>query len=351
MHDYHTSPASVSNVLLTIAVPTRNRAPILERLIAHLAAETHQLSHLVQVLVSNNASSDNTTGILAHFSSYSSLTIFHHHSTLSVDKHFEFLYSKAIGSYFWLLGDDDIPRKGLVSQLISEINAYSPRTIFLDPTFTLSIEKSWSVFGTKKQSLHCLPRESFLLYTSYMLPFISSLVVQRLPILSDELPRDFQDNLTKLAQLQWVFSSISKDGTYLVKRNALLCTSANSGGYNPVEIFGVQLTILMRSYFLNDQPALNHLLFFHLRIFLPELIFHWMHSTYPPPNRLVLIDNVKNIYKDSPLLRAWILAIVKSRRHAAKLFVIPIFLFKLYRKCALYLSIYKNRGNSLVVSQ
>ena len=88
--------------LLTIGIPTYNRANYLGKLLAKIMPECERLG--VEVLVSDNASTDDTAGIAARFSS---IRYLRNPRNLGFDGNILNLLDTAAGRFLWLLGDDD----------------------------------------------------------------------------------------------------------------------------------------------------------------------------------------------------------------------------------------------------
>jgi glycosyltransferase involved in cell wall biosynthesis len=88
--------------LLTIGIPTYNRAVILEQLLDNIAPAAQALG--VEVLVSNNGSTDNTAKLL---DGYKSVRKVSGRQGLGFDGNVMNLFENAQGKFLWLLGDDD----------------------------------------------------------------------------------------------------------------------------------------------------------------------------------------------------------------------------------------------------
>lgn len=98
-------------MLLTILIPTRNRARHLRRncelLAEHIRAQ--RLGRVVGVLVSNNASTDDTAAVLDAFAAESSFAVrvVHQSHNVGFAENCLFLLREAQTSYVMFLGDDD----------------------------------------------------------------------------------------------------------------------------------------------------------------------------------------------------------------------------------------------------
>ena len=116
--------AEMTNPLLTIGIPTFNRAVFLEELLGKIVPACDQLG--IGVLVSDNCSTDQTAKASDKFKKYS---CFHYQKTpknLGFDGNILELFNKARGEFLWLMGDDDYPDarqfKNLLELLTSNPN-------------------------------------------------------------------------------------------------------------------------------------------------------------------------------------------------------------------------------------
>ena len=91
--------------LLTIAIPTFNRAKKLEYLIGSILP---QLNPLVEILVSDNASTDDTLELMTHLAGQNSSILYVRQSeNVTVDRNIESAVINSSGEFVWLCGDDD----------------------------------------------------------------------------------------------------------------------------------------------------------------------------------------------------------------------------------------------------
>jgi glycosyltransferase involved in cell wall biosynthesis len=96
-----------SNPLVTIAIPTYNRAEgYLRQSLESALAQTHQD---LEVILSDNCSTDDTEGLAAEYCRGDKrLTYFRQSQNIGPNSNFNFCLAKARGRYFLLLPDDDL---------------------------------------------------------------------------------------------------------------------------------------------------------------------------------------------------------------------------------------------------
>jgi len=105
---------------LTIAIPTVNRAELLGRAIESALAQS---SPDIEIIVSDNGSTDDTPAIIARYSGRG-LRTFRHPSTMSAGKHGQFLIEQAKGEFFLGLSDDDFLEPDFASEVLAAFDRH-----------------------------------------------------------------------------------------------------------------------------------------------------------------------------------------------------------------------------------
>jgi glycosyltransferase involved in cell wall biosynthesis len=100
---------------LTIAIPTVNRAGLLGRAIESALAQT---SSEIEIIVSDNGSTDGTPAVIERYAGRG-LRTFHHPSTMPATKHGQFLVEQAQGEFFVGLSDDDFLEPEFAAEVLA----------------------------------------------------------------------------------------------------------------------------------------------------------------------------------------------------------------------------------------
>lgn len=100
---------------LTIAIPTVNRAGLLGRAIESALAQT---SPDIEIIVSDNGSTDDTPAVIERYSGRG-LRTFRHPSTMPAAKHGRFLIEQAHGEFFVGLSDDDFLEPEFAAEVLA----------------------------------------------------------------------------------------------------------------------------------------------------------------------------------------------------------------------------------------
>lgn len=123
-----------NNPILTIAIPTWNRAEILDKALAALLPQISSFKDSLEIVISDNASDDHTKQIIEQYSEqYSRLNIIHYTQSENTGYYGNFKKCRELsnGQYFWLLSDNDYVANGLIDYLINILKTKSPSFIFL----------------------------------------------------------------------------------------------------------------------------------------------------------------------------------------------------------------------------
>lgn len=126
-------------VTLSLLIPTYNRSQKLSRLLKIIEKEinTLNLNEHVKVLVSDNASIDDTPAMLSEFSKKKfNLQYIRQPENIGAERNMLFLYQQAKTEYIWYIADDDIPLQGAISKIYESLNSCNPDVLlfsFIQP--------------------------------------------------------------------------------------------------------------------------------------------------------------------------------------------------------------------------
>lgn len=110
--------------LLTIAIPTRNRAPFLRECLSSIRAQGEATGR-IEVLVSDNASTDDTEKVIEDVRA-AGLPVGYTRQPQDVgfDRNFEEVVGRARGTFTWVIGDDDWIEPGGLTRVLELLAAY-----------------------------------------------------------------------------------------------------------------------------------------------------------------------------------------------------------------------------------
>lgn len=129
-------------ILLSIGIPTYNRAGCLKTQLFFLYEELNDLSEeersMISITVRDNCSSDNTREVVMSSPLFTSKSVkseyvINEHN-LGLSGNLQKLYSTLEGDYMWIIGDDDALTKGIVGRVFNECNKKLFDYIFINHT-------------------------------------------------------------------------------------------------------------------------------------------------------------------------------------------------------------------------
>ncbi len=115
---------------LTIGIPTYNRAPKLERALEAFTAQIERdgLTGRVDIVVSDNASTDDTPAVCARFAGRAGATVrvLRQEDNLGFNGNVWALYRACEAGHLWTFADDDLPFDGAVAKVLAAVEAEDP---------------------------------------------------------------------------------------------------------------------------------------------------------------------------------------------------------------------------------
>jgi abequosyltransferase len=110
--------------LLSICIPTYNRAGFLQEALGSILAQvTGSLANEIEIVISDNASPDETGAVVERIRQKTRTTInyFRNDRNVGFDGNILLAVGRARGRYVWLMGDDDLLAEGALEHIVREI--------------------------------------------------------------------------------------------------------------------------------------------------------------------------------------------------------------------------------------
>jgi abequosyltransferase len=288
-----------SRPLLTIAIPTYNRARYLKELLSvlfdQLVAEPR-----VELIISDNASPDETPVIIQEFQKLGlPLRNIRNQINIGADANFQQCFEQARGKYFWLFGDDDIIVPGGVARILALLDrqdyaiAYVSTYEFRNDYVT---ERTWDKFGRIAEPL--AGGLELIRRIGAMVTFISAMIVNKDRYLSSvHPPLDvlIGTNLMQLGYLLPVVAS-SMSNLYIWER-LVAARGGNCSGWGACQVFGINLKRVAEQY-LGDRRDIAAALCNHtLQNWFPGTIMESREGTGSQLNSENMCELLESIYK------------------------------------------------------
>ncbi|MEY4530060.1 MAG: hypothetical protein RLZZ156_781, partial [Deinococcota bacterium] len=221
--------------LLSLCIPTYNRARFLEEsLQAMISSIPPEFADKIEIVVSNNASTDDSQILLEHFQvQHARLDWVIIRQEANIGPSNVVVVTKyATGEFIWILSDDDIVLPNSIKRIMQ---------ILLDKPQINGIVINYAGFQSKPKYLEkpvlakknlIVNKNDALKYLVTSLTFISVLVYRRK---NTEIREEFLYN--SLAQSFIFLEALSYNQIYCTSEVMLAMRIGNSGGYDFFEVF------------------------------------------------------------------------------------------------------------------
>lgn len=234
--------------LLTLAIPTYNRASYLDSCLAHVCGQVEGVGKAVEILVSDNNSPDDTGEVVGKYIlAGAAIRYVKNEENIGPDRNFLQCFRMAAGRYVLIFGDDDILLDGSIKKILDVLEKDDYGIVHLasygyEEDYRLEMPRArfrgYEVYGDVKK---------FTGKAHYFLTFTSANVVNKLFV--DESIALERFCGTNLVQLGWTLSAMfNAKKNVIVKEYLVAAQLYNSGGYGLCEIFGKNLNKIARTF-------------------------------------------------------------------------------------------------------
>jgi glycosyltransferase involved in cell wall biosynthesis len=231
------------NLLLSLCIPTYNRLPLLkEALSAIIDQIDDKISPSVEILISNNASTDGTELYVNEIiATYSHLQIkyFCNEENIGADGNIYCVTRKAEGEWIYMLSDDDVLLPGGLAKLLELIEKYPSFDAFCLNVYSFETDplvQGKSAFDISEDTL-IVNSDNSLLFLGTWITFISAMAFRRTVLEKHE----HQDKIgTSLRHCYIYLDALAEgNGMFITQESFLGSRANNSGGFNFFEVFVV----------------------------------------------------------------------------------------------------------------
>lgn len=255
--------------LLTIAIPTYNRAKFLNRVLVSLGDQMNGRDYPIELIVSDNCSTDHTPDIVNKAMAGGLLIRYIRNSeNKGPDLNIAQCYLEAKGKYVLTFGDDDIFLPGAIHKIIRLLSEKEYGIVFLKSKILVEnsiaeIQSEELDFTTYNKPLEFIKR------VNHNFTFISSNIVNTKYLNKERLIRHVN---SYLIQISFILDSalLGPENVYV---NTILIAAEpdNSGGYGLFKVFGENFANILKGY----DPEVRRLIQERLILeFFPYWILH-----------------------------------------------------------------------------
>ncbi len=213
--------------LLSLCIPIYNRLEYLKRQLERFSEDKELFNEVIQLIISDNCSEDDIQGCCKKYQQQGLNLLYHRNDTnIGPDGNFEWCFRHAEGKYVWLLGSDDVLRKGILTEILEVIESNNYGLLFINTTS--------KDHGVREYS----DNEEMICYIRHLITFMSTSIIETSSIKDVKLERYRNTNLVQVpAYLNACLTH---------QKNAIYNTESpfeddndneNIGGYNLFQVF------------------------------------------------------------------------------------------------------------------
>jgi len=294
----------MNNIVLSISIPTFNRAEWLRLCLSRLIPQLEGFYGEVEVTVYDNASPDNTGEVVKAFLTKNvPLTYIRNSENIGSDKNIAQCFNKAIGKYVLILGDDDVVLDGSLKKIIEALKdiRYNHGAIFMraygyDNNYVT--EMPYQFFHKSKVYSNS---NEFMSRCSSGMAFISSLIINK-SLIPNVDTNDFIG--TALVQTYIFYEAVRSAKTnFFIDEYLIAAKRIEQRDYDVTKVFGSALNDALDSFVTlglskNTVKEINRKLIWY---FFPFFLMQLRSTNLPKESAAVTYGELKSRYHGEPL--------------------------------------------------
>ncbi len=231
--------------LLSIAIPTYNRAQYLDLCLSQICKQLPGYESFIEVIVSDNASTDNTADIVNKFIKQGfAIRYVRNAENIGMDGNIVQSYSLATSKYVVVFGDDDALRDGAIGKIVRILRSGEYGIVFVSG-YPYNDIASWSRLPEPaiRRFRVYTDKKKFVEKIHYHFTYCSGNIINKTLVSKDLIVSDFTG--TYVALLSWTFSALfnSRQNAY-IEEYLIAAKADNSGGYKFCTVFGKNVNII-----------------------------------------------------------------------------------------------------------
>jgi glycosyltransferase involved in cell wall biosynthesis len=234
----------VDNKILTIAIPTYNRANYLKLCLNQIFNQIQPFRRFIQILISNNCSNDNTESVVFFFINQGyEIEYIKNNENIGANKNVYQCFRLAKTKYVLIFGDDDVILDNKLPLLINillhnDVGIVNFRGFGYKNNYILEKPKN-----DNRMVYFYNNNNDFVRRINIELSFISGNIINK--TLFDHKINPEVLKSTNLIQLSWVFSVLNNSKNNLFLDSFIIASkSDNTGGYQLCDVFGTKFNII-----------------------------------------------------------------------------------------------------------
>lgn len=229
--------------LLTIAVPTYNRASYLDVCLTSLVSQLQGFEDLIEIIVSDNCSSDDTSAVVQRYSNSTDvLRYIKNEVNVGADRNFHQCFIRSEGEYLLLLGDDDVLLPGALARILANISGNDYGIVYLNSySFTDDYMAAPKKRKRSRRGVSVYKDANQFIYdVNIMHTFISGNLINKKFVSNDISYEDYSESC--IIQFYMILSAaLNAQKNLYIHDYCVAAKAENTGGYSVCRVFGVNL--------------------------------------------------------------------------------------------------------------
>ena len=285
--------------MLTIYIPTYNRLKHLQLLLTSLFVELDErpaIANNVVIKIFNNNSTDETEKYLNTLAR-ANVFVCNRINNIGGDANIADSINHCETEYLWILGDDDIPYKGLLTKIIHYLSLHKPDLLFLPAVWSSDIFEdpmpsiAYDLVAEKQNKIQ------FIKTVGIKLTFISSFIFSFRHYSSFKNDQDTQLTInTSFGQLAFFRPAIlSGGGLYVINRAVIRATGNSNFKYSVIHAFGIDLPNITEKIFVSEKVLADLIIQNLLIAFLPSFIYSIRFKSFKSIEKGIPWESLKSV--------------------------------------------------------
>jgi abequosyltransferase len=238
----------ITRPLLTIAIPTYNRAWCLRELLPVLADQLKDEPR-AELIISDNASPDETPSVVQEFVARGlPLRYIRNTQNIGADANFLQCFEQARGKYVWIFSDDDLIVPGGLAKILTYCEAAEYDLIWVSHYSFGKFHKPLTA-KARRDAVEISDSVAYVKRIHVFFSFVTGNIINKDTVLKAG-PKAFSSLIgTGLALLGWTYTALNRFTRGLYIREKLIAARANNtGGYKVFQVFGPTLATITKTW-------------------------------------------------------------------------------------------------------
>lgn len=234
--------------LLTIAIPTYNRASCLRELLSALADQLTDEPR-VELMISDNASPDETPSVVEEFVAHGlRVRYLRNAENIGPDANFLQCFEQARGKYVWLFSDDDLLIPGALAKILAYCQNAEYDLIWVN-SYPFSDSHKPRKLKTRNDAIEISDVKAYVKRVHIFFTFITGNIINKDRVLAAG-PKPFSSLIgSSLMQLGWTYTALNGFVRGLdIKEKLVGVRLNNTGGYKLFQVFGPTLATITKNW-------------------------------------------------------------------------------------------------------